>query len=157
MVNFSKITSALKTFSGKPLAVTSKVLGAATCAAVLYDAHVNGRERAGVQDMNDTADRFENQYNQYLTSDKESATICKMKKLWYNAQQDFPYYHVISRTKGYLSAFGSTLFKDIPLIALSVLAIKTKDIGKVAGVLLAGHGLKTFLYDVIGIASEKKR
>lgn len=156
MVSISNVTNAIKKFSGKPMGVVSKVLGAATCAAVIYDAHVNGREKAGVQDMNDTADRFENQYNQYLVSDKESATICKLKKFWYNVQQDFPYYHFVSRTKGYLGSFVSTLLKDSPLIALSVLAIKTKNVGKVAGALLAGHGIKTFLYDVMGINAEKK-
>lgn len=156
MVNISRVTSAIKTFSGKPMGVISKVLGAATCAAVVYDAHINGKEKAGVTDMNDTADRFENQYNQYLVSDKESATICKFKKFWYNVQQDFPYYHVVSRTKGYVGSFVSTLIKDSPLIALSVLAIKTKNVGKIAGALLAGHGIKTFLYDIMGINAEKK-
>ena len=156
MVSISNVTSAIKKFSGKPLGVVSKVLGATTCAAVLYDAHINGRENAGVQDMNDTADRFENQYNQYLVSDKESATICKLKKFWYNVQQDFPYYHFLSRTKGYLGSFGANLLKDSPLIALSVLAIKTKNVGKIAGALLALHGIKTFLYDVMGINAEKR-
>ena len=156
MASISSVTTALKTFSGKPMGVISKVLGAATCAAVVYDAHINGRERAGVQDTNDTADRFENQFNQYMVSDKQSATLCKMKKIWYDFQQDFPYYHVVSRTKGYVGSFFSTLIKDSPLIALSVLAIKTKNVGKIAGALLAGHGLKTFLYDVMGINAEKK-
>ena len=45
-----KITSALKTFSGKPLGVMSKALGVASVASVVYDAHVNAVERAKYTD-----------------------------------------------------------------------------------------------------------
>lgn len=156
MVSIAGIASGLKTLSGKPLGIASKVLGAATCAAVIYDAHVNGKEQAGIKDMNDTADRFENQFNQYMTSDKESATICKLKKKWYEIQQDFSYYHFASRSVGYVGSFVSTLAKDLPLIALSIVAVKCKTAGKVAGSLLAAHGIKTFLYDVVGLNAPKK-
>ena len=40
------IVSGAKKFAGKPIGVASKALAVATTAAVLYDSHINGRERA---------------------------------------------------------------------------------------------------------------
>lgn len=153
-----KITSALKTAGGKPLSVASKVLGVATCAAVIYDSHINGRERAYVVDEKETGDRFMNQYSQYMTSEKESAVVCKMKKLWYELQQSFPFYHVTSRTKGYTGGFCKTLIKSLPLIGLSAVALlsKGKIPGKIAGAALAVNAVKTFLYDVAGVGASKQ-
>lgn len=149
------ITSAAKKFAGKPLGVTSKVLGVATTAAVLYDAHINGRERAYSLDEISSADRYYNQFKQYMTMEKESATIAKMKKVWFNAQQNFSYYHIGARAKGYLSGFGETLVRGLPLIGLSAVALKFKNVGKVAGTLLAANGVKTLLYDVMGVGAKK--
>lgn len=150
-----KITSALKTFSGKPLGVASKAIGIGTCAAILYDSHVNGRERAYSTDEIESADRFSNQFSQYMTSEKESATICKLKSMWFNWQQDFPYYHIGSRIKGYAAGFGNTILKNLPLIGLSAVALKFKNAGKVAGCLIALDAAKTFLYDVAGVGAKK--
>ena len=91
------IISGAKKFSGKPMEYTAKALAVATTASVIYDSHINGRERAYSLDELDSADRYYNQYKQYMTMDKESATISKMKKWWFNMQQSFPYYHIISR------------------------------------------------------------
>ena len=77
------ITAGLKKFSGKPLGIVSKVLGVASVASVIYDSHVNAKERAIVTDRMESADRFEKQFNQYTTSERGSATVCKMKKQWY--------------------------------------------------------------------------
>lgn len=155
MAVIPKVTTALKTFSGKPLSIASKMLGVATCAAVVYDSHINGRERAYTTDDLETGDRFFNQYKQYMTSEKESGTISKMKKFWFGVQQDFPFYHIGSRAKGYIKGFGNTFLKSLPLIALSAVALKFKTAGKFAGVALAAAGVKTFLYDVVGIGSRK--
>lgn len=151
-----KITSALKTVSGKPLQTASKILGVATCAAVLYDSHINGRERAYVLDEMETGDRFMNQYNQFITSEKQSATVCKMKKFWYGVQQDFPFYHIGSRTKGYLGGFCNTLVKSLPLVGLSALGLFGKTTGKIAGIALGVNAVKTFLYDVVGAGARKQ-
>lgn len=151
-----KITSAIKTFAGKPMGLMSKALGAVTCAAVLYDAHINGKEEAISDDRIDTADRFEKNYKNYMSSAKESATICKLKKLWYDSSLTFSYPHVFSRIGGYTTGAGKTLFKGLPLVALSVVAIRFNKIGKIAGTLLAGHGIKTLLYDVAGVGSNSK-
>lgn len=151
----ASVTTAVKKFSGKPMGVMSKALGVATVAAVIYDSHINGRERAYSLDETESADRFYNQYKQYMTSEKESATISKLKKLWFNFQQDFSYFHIGSRLKGYLSGFGETLIKGLPLVALSAVALKFKTAGKLAGTLLAANGIKTLLYDVFGIGAKK--
>ncbi len=149
------IISGAKKFAGKPMGIASKALAIATTASVIYDAHINGRERSYSLDEISTADRYYNQYKQYMTMEKESATIAKMKKWWFNLQQSFSYYHIISRTKGYLSGFGETIINSLPLIGLSAVALKFKTAGKVAGTLLAADGLKTLLYDVIGIGTKK--
>lgn len=149
------ITSAAKKFAGKPMGVASKVLGVATVASVLYDSHINGRERAYSLDEISSADRYYNQYKQYMTMDKESATIAKLKKFWFNAQQNFSYYHIGSRAKGYLSGFGETIISGLPLIGLSAVALKFKNVGKIAGALLAANGVKTLLYDVMGMGARK--
>ncbi|MCD7878419.1 MAG: hypothetical protein LUG16_00625 [Candidatus Gastranaerophilales bacterium] len=150
-----KITSAAKKFSGKPLAVTSKVLGVAAAASVIYDAHVNGKEKAYACDSKDSADRYFNQYSQYMDCEKESGTLAKLKKLWFDSQQNFSYYHIGSKSKGYLSGVGHTLVNNLPLIGLSAAALKFKNVGKLAGVALIVHGTKTLLYDVMGIGKKK--
>ena len=149
-----KIASAIKTFAGKPMGLMSKALGAATCAAVLYDSHINGKEEAISTDRLDTADRFEKNYKNYISSGQESATICKLKKLWYESSLTFSYPHIFSRAGGYAKGFSKTLFKGLPLLALSVVAIRFNKIGKIAGAVLAGNGIKTLMYDVAGIGSD---
>ncbi len=152
-----KVGAAAKTLGGKPLGIASKVLGAATVVGVIYDAHINGREKAISTDEINTADRYFNQYNKYMTMDKPSATLSKLKKWWFNTEKNFGYYHIVDQTKGYTSQFIKTIGENLPLIGLSALALKCKNIGKVAGVLLAANGIKTILYDVMGIGTTKKQ
>lgn len=158
MASISAITTALKKFSGKPLAVTSKVLGAATAAAVVYDSHVNGREKAIVTDDIESADRFIDQYNNYIVSDKESATVAKLKRGWFDMQQSFSFFHPISKGKGYLKGFGKTLCNELPNVALSAVALLGKGwLSKTSGVLLAVNAVKTLVCDVFGVGSSKPR
>lgn len=150
-----KITPTLKKLSGKPLGVASKVMGVAALAAVVYDAHINGREKAYSKDMIESGDKFYNQYKQFMTSDKESATISKMKKLWFDMQQNNSGQHLFTRAKGYLTGAGETIIRNLPVIALSALALKFKTVGKISGCLLGAIGLKTLLYDVAGVGEKK--
>ncbi|MBE7704221.1 MAG: hypothetical protein E7Z90_00245 [Cyanobacteria bacterium SIG29] len=148
------ITSAVKKFSGKPLGIMSKALGVATVASVVYDSHVNGREKAIVTDNTESADRFFKQYKNYMVSPKESATVCGLKKHWFDFQQSFSLFHPYSKTKGYVGGFGKTIVDEIPNIALGAVALATKGIpSKVAGVLLAVNAVKTCVFDVFGVGS----
>lgn len=151
------ITSAVKKFYGKPMHVTSKVLGVATTAAVLYDSHVNGRERAEAMNEIKTADTFYNQYKNYMTLEKDSATLCKMKKWWFNIQRDFPFDNFAYKTGGYVSGFGRTVARELPALALSALALipKNPTVNKVAGTFLAANGLYSFFTDVVGLGATK--
>lgn len=154
----SAITKISSIFKSNKMSTAAKVIGVATGISVLYDSHVNGKEKAFVTDMNDTADRFSRQYNQYMTCDKESAVICKLKKMWYEMQQDVQSFHLISKLKGYAAGFGSTLLNALPFVGLSAVAIKSKgNLGKVSAVLLALNGLKTIIYDVMGIGVRHKQ
>ena len=156
MSSVSKVTSVVKKISGKPMGAASKVLGAATIASVLYDAHVNGKENAICKNRLDSADRFEKAYKNYLESDSESATVCQLKKFWFDSSVGFSIPHIFSSAAGYVSGFGSTIVKDLPYLALSAVAIKFGKIGKLAGVVLAGAGIKTLAYDVAGIGNNMK-
>ena len=151
-----KIASAVKTFAGKPMGVISKVLGAATCAAILYDSHVNGKENGISADSLNTADRYEKNFKNYIADDSESATVAKLKKLWYDSSLTFSYPHVFSKMGGYIKGFAETISKGLPLIALSVVSIKCKTLGKISGVLLAVNAIKTLIYNVAGIGSNSK-
>lgn len=152
-----KITTALKNFSGKPLGVMSKALGVASVASVVYDAHINAKERAIVTDNLESVDRFSKQYDQYMSSTKESATVCKLKKHWFDFQQNFSLYHPISKTKGYVGGFLDTAINELPVIGLSALALASKNwVGKTAGVMLALNGVKTLFVDVFGVGSQKR-
>ena len=152
-----KIATAIKKFSGKPLGVMSKALGAASVAAVVYDAHINAKECSYAVDSSESADRFINQYNNYRASDTQSATVSALKKQWYDIQQSFSYYHPISKAKGYLAGFVNTLVSHAPVLALSALALCCKNVGsKVGGVLLSAHSIKTLLCDVVGVGQQKK-
>ena len=151
---------AVRLLNSKTLSVAAKVLGAATGVAVLYDSHVNGKEKAFVVDSEESADRFSSQYSQYITSDKESATLCKLKKFWYDSQQNLQALHIFSKLKGYISGAGNTILNAVPLIGLSAVALLTKSkskLGIAAGALLALNGLKTLLYDVMGIGVKKNK
>lgn len=151
------ITTALKKFSGKPLGVMSKALGVATVASVIYDAHVNAKEKAIVTDNLESVDRFSRQYDQYMSSTKESATVCKLKKHWFDFQQNFSLYHPISKTKGYVGGFVNTAINELPVIGLSALALASKSwLGKASGVMLALNGIKTLFVDVLGVGAKKR-
>ncbi len=151
------ITTALKKFSGKPLGVMSKALGVATVASVIYDAHVNAKEKAIVTDNLESVDRFSRQYDQYMSSTKESATVCKLKKHWFDFQQNFSLYHPISKTKGYVGGFINTAINELPVIGLSALALASKSwLGKASGVMLALNGIKTLFVDVLGVGAKKR-
>ena len=151
------ITTALKKFSGKPLGVMSKALGVATVASVIYDAHVNAKEKAIVTDNLESVDRFSRQYDQYMSSTKESATVCKLKKHWFDFQQNFSLYHPISKTKGYVGGFINTAINELPVIGLSALALASKSwLGKASGVMLALTGIKTLFVDVLGVGAKKR-
>lgn len=151
------VASGVKKFYGKPMSVTSKVLGVATTAAVIYDSHINARERAYAMDEIKSADTFYNQYKQFMTSEKSSATICKMKKWWFDIQRNFPLDNIAYKTGGYISGFGRTVTRELPVLALSALALipKNKTVNKVAGTFLALNGVQTLLTDVIGVGSTK--
>ena len=153
------ITTALKKFSGKPLGVMSKALGVATVASVIYFSHYNWNERdkAIVTDNLESVDRFSRQYDQYMSSTKESATVCKLKKHWFDFQQNFSLYHPISKTKGYVGGFVNTAINELPVIGLSALALASKSwLGKASGVMLALNGIKTLFVDVLGVGAKKR-
>lgn len=156
MIKLNNTMTALKKFSGKPMAVTSKILGVATVASVIYDAHVNAKERATVTYENDSANKLYNNYRQYMVSNKESATVCKLKKAWFDSKQTFSVDRPISLTKGYLSGFGNTLLDNFPELTFSAIAICGKKFfSKASGVLLALNGLKTLVFDVISSPYKK--
>ncbi len=146
--------SAAKKFAGKPMAITSKIVGAGTIASVLYDAHINGRETAYTQDEINSADRLYNLHKQYMTSDKNSATISQMKKGWFLSQMTNGCAHFGYKAKGYLSGFGETLFNNIPRLFASAIALRFNKLGKVAGALLTADWAKKYFIDVIGISSK---
>lgn len=153
----SKITPAIKKFSGKPLAIASKMIGVAACASIIYDSHINAKERANVTVQVESGDRYYNQYKQYMTCTKESQTICDLKEKWYDIQKDFPFYNAISKTKGYVGGFVNTLIRNLPYIGAAAVALsKFKVPSKIAGVALGAAGIKTILADVIGIGNTNK-
>ncbi len=153
-----KVGRAAKRFSGKPLAVTSKVLGAATIASVLYDSHINGKEKAYSLERNNMADRYQSQYEQYMSMDKASATTAALKKWWFDSLQSTNIPNIIDKIKGYAGGFGSTTLSGIGKIGLSAVALKSKGkLGKIAGVALLIDGLKNILHDVMGIGNTNKK
>lgn len=152
------IGAAVKIFSKKPLEITSKVLGAAVMTSVLYDAHINAKERAKVLDIVNTADRYEQNYKQYMHLEKRSQTIADLKNLWFGMQRSFSWVHLYSKAAGYIEGAFKTLWSNIPEIALSIAAVKSgkyKTLGKAAGIVLAADTAKTLLYDTAGIGTGK--
>ena len=152
------IKTAAKKLAGTPLLYASKGLAIATTAAVLYDAHVNGKENAIVQDEADTANRVYNQYLQKFTSNSNSATISKMKDVWFEIQQSFPFNHSTSKALGYIGGFSTTVAKNIPAIALSAVSILAKNpkISKTAGCLLGAYGAMVLSSQVISPNVQKQ-
>ncbi len=146
--------TAVKKFSGKPMAVTSKIIGAGTIASVLYDAHINGRERAYTLDEQNSGDRLCNLHKQYMTSNKNSATISQMKKGWFYAQMSNGCAHSANKISGYLGGFGETLFNNIPKLLVSAVALRFQKLGKIAGALLGVDWAKTYLVDVVGLTAK---
>ena len=146
--------TAAKKIAGKPMAIASKVVGAGTIASVLYDAHINGREKAFTMDEINSADRFYRLHKQYMTSDKNSATVSQMKHGWFMGQMANGCSHFGNKVKGYLTGFGETVFNNVPRLLLSAVALRFNKLGKVAGTLLTLDWGKTYLLDVVGIGSK---
>ena len=147
-----------KKLGGAPLLYASKGLAVVTTAAVLYDAHVNGVDRARIKDSTDTANRVYNQYRQKHMSKSNSATISKMKDMWFEVQQAFPFNHSTSKVLGYIGGFSATLIKNIPAIALSVVSVAAKNptVSKVAGCLLGAYGAAVLGSNVLTSEAEKE-
>lgn len=143
--------------AGRPLGIASKAIGAATIASAVYDAHVNGAERADTYDSKATANRMYNQNHLYNTMNKKSATIAQFKKYWYDFNQCSSYSHLKNRAVGYFGEFGSTIAANAVNLALAGVALKFKRAGKVAGVLLALNAAKTFVFDVAGVGAKKEK
>ncbi len=146
-------------FSGRPLEITSKVLGIGTIASVVYDTHINGKEKAIVTDRIETADRYEKNYRQYMHLDKQSQTIADCKNSWFNMQKTFSWFHIISSAGGYFAGAAQTVLSNLPELALSAVALRTKNhkiLGKTAGLMLGANTIKTLTYDVIGIGKDKE-
>lgn len=148
------VVNGAKSFVGKPMKVASKVVGAGTIASVLYDAHVNGKEKAFVNDDLNSADRFYKLHKQYMTSEKNSATVCQMKRGWFLGQMTNGCAHFFNKIGGYLGGVGETLFNNVPRLLLSAVALRFDKLGKVAGTLLTLDWGKTYLLDVIGIGAK---
>ena len=158
-INIEAITNTarngLKKFSGKPLAITSKALGVATVASVIYDAHVNGKERAEITDEIKSADSFYKNYKQYTISNKASATVAQMKKDYFLGMLTFPGKHFNFKAGGYLSEFCNTILRNLPRLALASVSLAFNKAGKVAGCLLGFSWLQTYLHEVVGIGQKK--
>ena len=156
------IVKGAKAFSGRPLGITSKALGIATAASVLYDAHINGRERAFTSDEVISGERQMNLHRQYMTSSSNSATISRLKRDWYMGMQASSCCHLWTKAKGYVTGAAETIVNNIPKIALSavsLISLKNKGktagtAGKIAGCLLAADWLKTVAVDVLGLGAK---
>ena len=81
MSGITNISTALKKISGKPLSIVSKTLAAVSVGAVIYDSHVNGKIKSESTDVDATADRYFKNYKQYVSSDKNSAFVNKLKRI----------------------------------------------------------------------------
>ena len=148
-ISKTEITTFVKNLPKKtPLVVGSKVLGAATIASIIYDAHVNGREKAYTDDEIYSAERYTNLYKQYMTSSKESATLSQLKKGWFVGQQSSSWFHFTTKARGYITGFGNTILNELPRLAVSSAAIAFKKVGLAAGAVLAGSWAKTFLISI---------
>ena len=64
-----------KKLNGKPMTYASKAIGITALASVLYDAHINGKEKAIGNDAVISGNKFFNQYKQYMTMEKSSNRI----------------------------------------------------------------------------------
>ena len=91
-------------------------------------------------------------------SKSNSATISKMKDMWFEVQQAFPFNHSTSKMFGYIGGFSSTLIKNIPAIALSVVSVAAKNptVSKVAGCFLGAYGAATLGSNVLTSEAEKE-
>ena len=165
-ISLTKIGQAIgtgaKKFAGKPLGITSKALGIATAASVLYDAHINGRETAYTMDEVESGERYMNMHRKYMTSSSNSATVSQLKKAWFMGVQTAPCCHFRTKARGYIIGAGNTLLNNIPKLAASavtLISLKNKGkaatvAGKVAGCLLGAGWLRTYLDDVLGITAK---
>ena len=155
-MQIKSVIDKIKPYTGQPLELTSKALGFFTLGSIIYDCHINGKEKAVVTDRLNTVDRFERNYKQYMTMQKSSQSIADAKGMLFSMQRKGHWHHLISKITGYVTGVGKTLLGNLPEIVLSVLALKTKNhkiLGKTAGVLLGINALKSFLSDIIGIDS----
>jgi hypothetical protein len=159
------VAGAAKSFvSGSPVQVGSRILGAATAASLVYDSHINGRERAYSLDEVASGDRLMNMNRQYMQSNSSSATVSQLKKGFFYGQMASPCFHFWTKIKGYAQGFGQTVINNLPRIGLcaaTLLGMKSgnkalKTAGTVAGGLLAADWVRTLAVDVLGIGSKSK-
>ena len=152
----SKIGSETKKFVTKD--ISCKVLGGVTLASVVYDMYEHGKEKAVAKDIVETAERYDENYRNYMNMRKPSQTIADMKNGWFEMQHSFSWTHIVSKVSGFLKGISQVVMANLPEIVLSVLALKVKNhqfLGKLSGGLLSINALKVVLFDVMGIGSGK--
>lgn len=154
------VVNLAKKLAGKPLAVATKALGAASVASVVYDSYINAKEKANITDEVNSANRLINLNNNYLTMNSDSGTVAAMKKGWYFSQMTNETCHLFNKIKGAAVGIGQTLFNNAPKLALSAIALRFGNIGKIpvgkiAGSVLGLSWAKTFLTEVVGISRKK--
>lgn len=139
-----------------PKGAAIKAVGATALAVSVYDAHVIGKEKSESKKMINGANRFYGDYKYYRASDRESATVGKLKEFRFDTKP-YSLYHTKDNITGYAQGFGESIAGKLPIVGLGVLALKFKSAGKAAAIILGVIGAKIAVTDVLGIGEKREK
>ena len=137
------------------MTIISKIAGGLSLFSCLTDAHKTGLIYANNEYAKASGDTFISCSLGAQKADKISSKDAQRKNWLLRNNFLGGINEGFAKVGGYFKGFGNSIVRYLPNIALSAVALKFQTAGKVAGALLAASGLKTLVYDVMGIGTKK--
>ena len=150
-------TSLIVPVAKRATSLLARTAGLAGAAAILYDSHKCGQSDAKVREYTESTDVLIKQFNDSKISNSRSTIVSKLQDGFFNIQLNSGINGFLANTKGYISGFGNNVLNNAIPLALSAGALFLKKGSKLCAAGLAACGVKTLLYDVMGIGRSPKR
>lgn len=147
----------IPTVAKRATSILAKTAGLAGAAAILYDSHKCGQSDAKMLESTEAADVLIKQFNNSKISNTRSTIVSKLQDGFFNIQLNSGVSGFMANLKGYASGFGNNIVNNAIPLALSAGALFLKKGSKLCAAGLAACGVKTLLYDVMGIGRSPKR
>ncbi len=149
-------TSLIIPVAKRATSIIARTAGLAGAAAILYDSHKCGKSDAKVKEYTESTDVLIKQFNDSKISNSRSTIVSKLQDGLFNVRLNSGISGFMANLKGYVCGFGSNIVNNTIPLVLSAGALFLKKGSKLCAAGLTVCGVKTLLYDVMGIGRSPK-